>query len=127
MRKRKGISTPYMVAIVGVLISSMVVGLEADTLLGLQDKAIQETLPLVAQRVEAAMISVEEIEHTTVEMELQREFELLVDEGDPSLKYENSTVPIEPGMNFQVEEGKSDQLCLIQKPDKIVKLVAGGC
>lgn len=127
MRRRKGISTPYMIAIVGVLISLTVVGLEANTLLGLQDKAIKETLPLVAQRVEAAMISVEEIEQTTVEMELQREFELLVDEGVPSLKYENSTASIKPGMNFQVEEGKSDQLCLIQKPDKVVKLVAGGC
>lgn len=125
--KSKGISTPYLLAITGVLISGMVAGLEADTLLGLQDDAVAKTLPLVAQRVESVMVSLEGLDQATVEMDLQRELNFTLIEGEPSIQYQDNVAEIEPGMDYQIEEGSSDTLCLVQKSDESVKIAPGGC
>lgn len=105
----------------------MVVGLEAETLLGLQGEAISDTLPVVSQRIEAVMISVEGLEEAEVEMEMQREMNLTFVEGDPFVSYEGTRAELEPGMEYQMQEGQADVFCVEQKPQEAVSLAPGGC
>jgi hypothetical protein len=128
LKELKGaVSTPYMIAIVGVLITGIVMSLETQQIMGLQDQAVEDTLPLVAQRIESVMVSVQGLEEAEVEMDMQRELNLSEDGGDPEISYQESNATVETGMNYRLDTGSSDVFCVTQKPSQPVELAAGEC
>lgn len=107
-------ATPFMIAVVGVFMSVILLGVETEYILGLEETAIQETLPLAAHGIENSIIAVQGMDEAEVEMDMQAEFGLVLDEGQVYIEYEEGRESLDTGVNLDVEEDTFETLCVLK-------------